>query len=99
MTITVQVKDVYIKRKFEWKFIKYNKYLTLDYVFNKYDERILFISGLKYEYMKNEWNDFKVYIHNIKEYEKCIQILRLIYKKYIFTYNRNEVINFFEGNI
>jgi hypothetical protein len=96
MNINAQVITEHNQKHFEWIFIKHNKYLTLDYVFDKDDERILFVSGLKYKIHWKKSKYFKVYIHNIKEYERCIQVLELVYKGDIITYHREDIIEFFD---
>jgi hypothetical protein len=97
MNIDVQGIDKQFNYKFKYIVTKHITYLTLEYVFTKVNERILFISGLKYKCHNTYPDYFKVYIHNIKEYEKCIRILQLINKNCIYIYNKDEVINFFEG--
>jgi hypothetical protein len=62
-------------------------------------ERLLFISGLKYNIKRYIFNDVEIYMFNMKEFDKYIQILKMLYGKDTkFKYKRDEVINFFEGN-
>jgi hypothetical protein len=95
MTINVQVKPKNGSACFKWEFNIQNEYLELGGVFDNNHERILFISGLEYKTFSKYPSFFLVYIHNIKEYEKCIRVLNLAFKNSIHTYDRKEVIKFF----
>jgi hypothetical protein len=61
-------------------------------------ERLLYISGLKNEKNCDIYNNsiYMLYMYNIKDFDRCIQILKLLYLEYTFTYDRKEVINFFD---
>jgi hypothetical protein len=71
-------------------------YYTFYFITNQI-ERILFISGLEYEkYIGNYGVGYiKVYMYNMKEFDKFLKIRKLLYPYETYVYNREEVIKFF----
>jgi hypothetical protein len=79
-------------------FEPYNNPKNLTHIryFNNKAERLLFISGLKYN--KNiQMKYIKIYLYSIKDLERYLEILNLLNTDEKYTYNKNEMIKFFEG--
>jgi hypothetical protein len=101
--ITVRVIDLFnhtLNYSNIWDFEEYyyphrliNNHYVDDREINKM-ERLLFIANLKYDIY---FTAFTIYMYNIKEVDKYLQVLRMIYINIKFEYKRDEVIEFFEG--
>lgn len=78
-----------------FKLHKYNKHLRCTdlYIDTVRRQRMLYISGLKCVDPNN------IYLYTLKDFDRYIQILGLIYSGYTFTYNREEIIKFYKGVI
>jgi hypothetical protein len=95
--ITVQLQDSYGSLSLHFR-CNNPKYLThISQFYTEKDKRILFISGLKYEYMKNKWDERKIYLYTKEDFNRYIQMWKLLYPKIKYIHNKNEVIEFFEG--
>jgi hypothetical protein len=95
--ITIQVQNkVYIWLEVNLHFKEYSNYLThTDWCSYKM-ERLLFISGLKYNNIDSVIGEYEIYMYNILDFDRYIRILKLKWSEHTFTYDRKEVIEFFD---